>query len=628
MKEYPMISIDSLLLPHFVDESMVAAVYDANGKLISSQVSTVFEVPPEITFSQENQVNVEALENLLSPFVVRILEVEFEGKASWLVLAKERTVNKINYDFLPVGVMTLDESYQINSCNQFVQLILGLDEIELKEFGLEAIMGADIFQASLAHFSDIYATDSFKSRIQFTSPIGRGLILSLCITRVRTIDFVDSFFVVIQDVTDEMNSRKRVEYLASHDAMTNVLNRNSLLSQLEKAIQNRRILNAALLYIDVNKFKAINDKYGHSVGDKSLIHVANTIKKQIRKSDLVARMGGDEFVVVLFDVKNQKQLEMISTKLKESVAKGVVFEGQLIEVHIAMGVSTWQMFSAFMQPSQIHKLRPKDIIDKWLQETDEIMYQSKKSDDNAVIFFTKDVEKEVFVVTKFNWLKKLIQKQNYYFQKEFFGDPCNQTLELNIVSELPFNRWQINLVDVNDFLERSLREKLIRSIFIAIMRYLKTSQNSFLLKANVTISFNLQHSFLQNENAVDILTQVAQKYSVPANRICVKFDETFYCLHRSVLQTQIAQLKSQGFKLGLSGYGEYSNMMVLIDEDFDSVWLSPSLIHYEENSYQAFMNLLLNIASEHNFNVMLPQMLNDVGSHDRLFHQFFEHDLD
>ncbi len=623
-----MVSIDSSLLFYFVDESIVAAVYDANGKLISSQVSTVFEVPAEITFSQENQVNMEALKNLFSPFLVHSLEVEFEGKAGWLVLAKELTANKINYDFLPVGVMTLDESYQIHSCNQFVQWILGLDEIELKTVGLEAIIGADIFQASLAHFSDIYLTDSFKSRIQFVSPIGRELILSFSITRVRSIDFVESFFVVIQDVTEEMNSRKKIEFLATHDAMTNVLNRHSLLSQLKLAIQNRRIFNAALLYIDVNKFKAINDKYGHSVGDKSLIHVAKTIKKQIRKSDLVARMGGDEFVVVLFDVKNQVQLEMITTKLQESVAKGFVFEGERIKVHIAMGVSTWQMFSAFLRPSQIHKINLKDIIDKWLHETDEIMYQSKKNDDNAVIFLTKDVEKEVFGISKFDWLKKLIQQQDYFFQKEFFVNPSYQTLELNIGSELPSNRWQINFVDVNDFLERSLREKLIRSILTAIMKYLKTSQNAFLSKTSVTISFNLQYSFLRNENAVDILTQVAQEYSLPANRICVKFDETFYCLHRSVLQAQIAQLKSQGFKLGLSGYGEHSNMMLLIAEDFDSVWLSPSLIHYEENSYQSFMNLLLNIASEHNFNVMLPQTLNYFGSHDRLFHQFFEHDLD
>lgn len=165
------------------------------------------------------------------------------------------------------------------------------------------------------------------------------------------------------------NEIEQLRKLAFVDELTQVLNRRGLeyylkmkLSEVERF---DRII--GVLFIDVDDFKSINDRFGHHVGDKVLQFVAGTLKKNLRISDLVARYGGDEFVAVV-ELKEQKEIEEIAERLKNLIAASYVVENdQIVRVTVSIGGVV---------------VKQRRDIDEILKRCDELQYESKKKGGN------------------------------------------------------------------------------------------------------------------------------------------------------------------------------------------------------------------------------------------------------
>jgi diguanylate cyclase (GGDEF)-like protein len=143
--------------------------------------------------------------------------------------------------------------------------------------------------------------------------------------------------------TAELKYARRVEYLAYHDGLTALPNRslfNKLLSQaISQSQRHHRKL--AVAFIDLDRFKQINDTLGHEAGDELLKEVANRLKGCLRDSDAVARLGGDEFVVLLTELMEDKYAAMVAQKVIAIIAKPFVLLGQEFRVTASIGISTY-----------------------------------------------------------------------------------------------------------------------------------------------------------------------------------------------------------------------------------------------------------------------------------------------
>lgn len=166
------------------------------------------------------------------------------------------------------------------------------------------------------------------------------------------------------------NEIKQLRKLAFVDELTQVLNRRGLeyylkmkLSEVERF---ERII--GVLFIDVDDFKSINDRFGHHVGDKVLRFVAGTLKKNLRVSDLVARYGGDEFVAVV-ELKEQKEIEEIAERLKNLIAASYIVENdQIVRVTVSIGGIV---------------VKERTDVGEILKRSDELQYESKKKGGNS-----------------------------------------------------------------------------------------------------------------------------------------------------------------------------------------------------------------------------------------------------
>lgn len=182
----------------------------------------------------------------------------------------------------------------------------------------------------------------------------------------------------LQDISKQKIYEKKLEFQANHDALTGIANRHLFMDRLNQAIahatRDERLL--SLLFIDLDNFKTVNDTLGHNVGDQLIQNTAKKIQSVIRKGDTVARFGGDEFVVLLFEPENEDYVTNIAQRISEEVATSYTHKDQIINAGSSIGIA---MF-------------PKDghMAETLLMNSDRAMYQAKTSNKGGFSLFTKD----------------------------------------------------------------------------------------------------------------------------------------------------------------------------------------------------------------------------------------------
>ncbi|MDO8140824.1 MAG: PAS domain S-box protein [Candidatus Brocadiales bacterium] len=189
---------------------------------------------------------------------------------------------------------------------------------------------------------------------------------------------ITHFVAVMEDITERKKLDSQLIYLANHDSLTNLFNRRRFYEELEGklALLKRHGMEGALLLLDIDNFKDINDTLGHPAGDEILIKLAALLRKLIRKTDVIARLGGDEFAIALLGI-NASNAESISNQIKESVRQHAVLgERQSFYITISIGIALFPQHS--------------DSIETLLTYADLAMYQAKEEGRNRICIYATD----------------------------------------------------------------------------------------------------------------------------------------------------------------------------------------------------------------------------------------------
>jgi diguanylate cyclase (GGDEF)-like protein len=179
---------------------------------------------------------------------------------------------------------------------------------------------------------------------------------------------------ILGQLADLTSSRAAFEHLARHDALTGLPNRRMCFEQLEQALQRARRQQGemALLFVDLDHFKAINDQYGHRFGDQVLVAVAKLLTSISEAGDSVARLGGDEFIIFIDQVQQPQKVLALLQKLHHCLQLPLLIEGHRVKVHASIGVSLYP--------------RDGDDIETLVQQADHAMYRAKSAGKNQYAF--------------------------------------------------------------------------------------------------------------------------------------------------------------------------------------------------------------------------------------------------
>ncbi|HEX7764529.1 MAG TPA: EAL domain-containing protein, partial [Cellvibrio sp.] len=195
-----------------------------------------------------------------------------------------------------------------------------------------------------------------------------------------------SYVNLFTDITPIKEHQRQLEYIAHYDALTGLPNRVLLADRLKQAIAHSHRQHSALavLYIDLDGFKAVNDQYGHDTGDQLLVSIAHRLKATLREGDTIARIGGDEFVVVMADLECIDAYEIVLQRLLQEAAEPLMLNEKLLQVSASIGAT----------------LYPQDAADadQLLRHADQAMYIAKQAGKNGYHLF--DVAKDIAVKTQ------------------------------------------------------------------------------------------------------------------------------------------------------------------------------------------------------------------------------------
>jgi len=156
---------------------------------------------------------------------------------------------------------------------------------------------------------------------------------------------ITKFICVQEDITQQKHDKETIEHLVNHDPLTGLPSLRLGKDRLEQAIlgAQRHNLSAAVMFIDLDGFKDINDEFGHAAGDKVLIEVGQRIVTELRQTDTVARIGGDEFIVVMTNIKQTKAISHVAVKIINSVNKAIAFQGAQLHVTASIGIAKYPL---------------------------------------------------------------------------------------------------------------------------------------------------------------------------------------------------------------------------------------------------------------------------------------------
>ena len=296
--------------------------------------------------------------------------------------AEERLeINSIVFEHTLEAVVISDENYKILTVNKAFSDITGYSKKEVtgKDFHLLWCDERDIEGQCEIILDALSIRGSWQGEVYKRHKNGQTFPSHLSVIESKKSKEMKYYISIFYDITFRKQSEEKLYQLAHFDPLTQLSNRHAFMDRLKDSIVKAKRYEdkVAVFFMDLDGFKIINDTHGHDAGDQVLVETATRLKNIIRKSDMVARMGGDEFTVIVEDYTDMRSLNILSKKMIDIVSQEIMRGDVALKVTASIGISIY----------------PDDALDleSVLKHADNAMYRAKELGKNNVQFFTKEL---------------------------------------------------------------------------------------------------------------------------------------------------------------------------------------------------------------------------------------------
>lgn len=250
------------------------------------------------------------------------------------------------FDFAAIGMALVSLEGCWLKVNQSLCHIVGYSEDELLKIDFQTITYPDDLESDLSYVKQLLAGEliTYQLEKRYIHKNGTILWILLSVSLLRDKQLNPLYFISqIQNIDSQKKAEQELKDLAYHDSLTGLSNRKQLEAFFTFALPNAKRHRAliAILFIDLDSFKEINDKFGHNIGDLLLIEIGSRLKSSVRINDMPARLGGDEFIVVLTEVSNVEQVLEVAKKILMTVAKPMILQQHEISITASIGISVY-----------------------------------------------------------------------------------------------------------------------------------------------------------------------------------------------------------------------------------------------------------------------------------------------
>jgi diguanylate cyclase (GGDEF)-like protein len=364
------------------------------------------------------------------------------------------------------------------------------------------------------------------------------------------------FIAAIEDITERKAAECRMRHLANHDLLTGLPNRGLMMDRLATAIHQakRSRQTLAVLFIDLDRFKTINDSLGHDVGDQVIIEVARRLQDSVRAGDTVARLGGDEFVVVLVNAGQQQNVAAVADKILNAICEPMLLSGHELFLGGSIGISMYDRDGA-------------DCI-TLLKNADTAMYQAKQSGKRRYTFYVNEMSKDALRFLRMEAaLRRALERREFYLVYQ----PQVNIASGHIIGFEALIRWQPPgeaVVSPDKFIALAEETGLIVPIGEWVLetacRQLVSWQQEGLCAGDIKMSVNLSAAQFRQADMVETVKRVLALSGCPASCLVLEITESVIMDSPESTVGILNALSERGVRLAMDDFGTgYSSLSYL-----------------------------------------------------------------
>ena len=381
-------------------------------------------------------------------------------------------------------------------------------------------------------------------------------------------------------IEERRKAEARLYHDAHHDALTQLPNRAMFSDRLSYSIRhlkrhpNQRF---AVLFIDLDRFKMINDTLGHHAGDQFLIEISNRLRVCVRDNDILARLGGDEFVVLLDSLQSLEDVEEIASRIISSIAQPFELDGHTLYSNASIGIA--QSRVSYKDANEI------------LRDADAAMYQAKSLGRGRYVFFDDSMREQLIAsMTLEQELRQAIKSKQFELHYQQISD-LTSTKAIGFEVLLRWQHPTKGLLTPSEFLFMAEETGMILDIETWVIEevclQLKLWKQSTEYK-HTYIGVNLSGRHLTQANQLAKLMELISINTIEPERLILEFNESAFARHTELALKGLRKLKEFGVKLALDDYGAgLSSFNFLHSYPFEFIKLDRSFIrtlnHNEKN---------------------------------------------
>lgn len=483
----------------------------------------------------------------------------------------QKKVNEMIYNYVQEGIMVTDANGIILSVNPAFQVVTGYLEEEvighrpnILRSGIQSQRFYDDMWVRIRK-EGMWSGEIWNKRKD-------GELYPEWLTILAVTDdkgLVEQYIGVFTDITNQKTVEEELKKMAHSDPLTGIANRysynirmNSLLETSKKYDQKM-----AVLFLDLDRFKQVNDTFGHEAGDQLLIHMSDRIKSMLRNKDITARLGGDEFLITLTNIRHPREAFRLADRIIQSFSVPFIIAGHEIYMSTSIGISFF----------------PEDGLDTdtLLRNADKAMYDSKQNGRNRFSAYHEEINAEnKEILTMEMELRKAVERGELSIAYQPQIDAKTRSA-VGAEALLRWNNHHFGHVSPGEFIPLAEETGLIipigQWVLRQVCRDLKTlgqfGFNEFSLAVNVSPLQFLQDDFIESVRGI------ISDENVPARLLDLEVTESMVMPDAKKSVRRLTELKNIGFKLSIDDFGTgYSSLSYLRRFPIDHLKIDRSFI--------------------------------------------------